>query len=67
MEKSFLDAREGEPLMGTAVVYVLITAIPTFTVYVSMLYILGSPLLAIVPAGICYATAHVGYNLLRGE
>ena len=50
-----------------AVAYVMITATPAFFVYVSFLYILGSPLLAIVPAGICWTTLFFGLQSLRGE
>jgi hypothetical protein len=52
--------------MGT-LAYVTITAIPGVMVYISMLYILGSPLLAIVPAGICWTTLFFGLQGLRGE
>jgi len=50
-----------------AVAYVLITATPAFVVYISVLYWLGSPLLAIVPAGICWTALFFGLQSLRGD
>jgi len=50
-----------------AVAYVLITATPAFVVYISVLYWIGSPLLAIVPAGICWGACFFGFKALRGD